>query len=191
MTWPASALAQARDSTLVMLDMQTRSVATLPRADAAGVMRTAARLLRAAAALSIPLIYTEHDEPSHGNLDPRLRDTLPSSAYRVRKKAFCAWNDDAFANALDIAGRRQIVISGLQAHVGVLQTAVRLLEHDYAVFVVEDGVGSHDPALKTNALQRLHAESVHVVSCESLLHEWFEDSEPTARDTLLTILHET
>ena len=191
MTRPASGLAQANDSTLVMLDMQTRAIAALPPENAASVMHAADRLLRAAEVLSIPVVYTEHVDPSLGNLDPRILDVLPPSAYRVRKKAYCAWNDDAFANALEVAGRPQIVISGLQTHVGVLQTAIRLLEHDYAVFVVEDGVNSHDPALKTNALQRLHAASVNVVSCESLLHEWFEDSEPTARDTLHTILHET
>ncbi len=191
MTRPASVLAQARESTLVMLDMQTRSVAALPRVDTADVMRSAARLLRAAATLSIPVICTEHEEPSLGSLDSSVREALPSSAYHVRKRAFCAWNDDAFANAIDIAGRRQIVLCGLQAHVGVLQTAIRLLEHDYAVFVVEDGISSHDLALKSNALLRLRAASVQVVSCESLLHEWFEDSDATARDMLPTILHET
>jgi len=57
--------------------------------------------------------------------------------------------------------------------------------------VVEDGVGSHAPALAANALQRMRASAVNVTSCESLLYEWLEGGDATAREKVLSILQET
>ena len=191
MTYPAAGLAQARNSTLVILDMQTRATATVGDEDCARVFRAASRALRTAELLSVPVIYTEHCAPPLGATDPRLVNVLPRSAYRVQKHTYCAWADDSFANAVEIAARSQIVICGLQAHIGVVQTAITMAEHGYPVFVVADGIGSHDPALAANALHRMRASAVNVISCESLLYEWLEGSDATTRDDVLAILQET
>jgi len=191
MTHPAAGLAQACDSTLVILDMQTRAAAALDDEDSTRLFRVVGTALRAAEILSVPVIYTEHCSPPLGATDPRVLNALPGSAYCVQKNVHCAWADDGFANAVEIAARRQVMICGLQAHTGVLQTAVRMAEHDYQVFVVEDGVGSHAPALAANALQRMRASAVNVTSCESLLYEWLEGGDATAREKVLSILQET
>lgn len=191
MTQPASGLARAQDSTLVVLDMQTRAAAALRHADFAGVCRSVVRAVRAADILSVPIIYSEHDAASAGVTDPRIANVLPQSAFRVRKGTHCAWSDDGFANAVEIAARRQIVICGLQAHIGVMQTAIGMSGGDYQVFVVVDATGSHDPALAANAIERMRASGVTVTNCESLLYEWLEGGDATSREQLLSVLLET
>lgn len=191
MTQQAKGLARAHDSTLVVLDMQTRAAAALQPPAFARVCETTARILRAAEVLAVPVIYTEHGAPSLGVTDPRIVNALPGSAYRVIKSMYCAWADDGFCNAVEIAARKQIILCGLQAHVGIVQTAIALAENNYRVFVVADGIGSHDPALTANAVERMRANTVTITSCESLLYEWTEGSDATSREHILSILHET
>ena len=190
MTQRANGLARAHDSTLVVLDMQTRAAAAMQRSDFAHVCAAAAKIVRAAEHLSVPIIYTEHRAPSLGVTDPRIANVLPQSAYRVTKSAYCAWFDDGFCNAVEIAARRQIVLCGLQAHIGIVQTAIAMAENDYQVFVVAEGIGSHDPALVTDATERMRANAVTVTSCESLLYEWLEGGDAASRDHVLSILQE-
>ena len=191
MTQTAPALARAPDCTLVVLDVQTRATAAVPPADADSVCHAIAMTLRAAQALALPVIYTEHTDPPLGAIDARIASALPESAFAVRKTTYCAWADDPFANAVEIAARRQIVICGLQTHVGVLQTAVAMAACDYRVFVPEDAVCSHDAALTRNALHRLRADRVAVTNCESLLYEWLAESEHAVRQQVLSILQES
>jgi nicotinamidase-related amidase len=191
MTQPAAGLAYVQDSTLIIVDMQTRAAGALQHSELAGVYRAITRTVRAAEILAVPIIYTEHCDPTLGTLDPRILNVLPESAFRVQKSTLCAWSDDGFANAVEIAARRQVVICGLQAHTGVVQTAVAMAEQDYRVFVVEDGTCSHDAALAANAIERMRASAVTVTSCESLLYEWLEGGDTASREHVLSILQET
>ena len=54
MTQPATGLASAHDSTLIILDMQTRTAATLRPCDFASVSQTVVQTLRAAEILAVP-----------------------------------------------------------------------------------------------------------------------------------------
>jgi len=191
MTRRTEGLACAADSTLVVLDMQTRVAATLERAEFDRVCGAAARILRAAEILAVPVIHTEHCEPSLGATDPRIVNVLPQSAYRVTKNAYCAWVDDEFCNAVEITARRQVILCGLQAHIGIVQTAIALAENDYRVFAIADAIGSHDPELTLNAVERMRANAITVTSCESLLYEWLETGKVESREQVLSILRET
>lgn len=191
MTQPTTGLAHAQHSTLIILDMQARATAALPQAEVAMVCEHIATTLRIAEVAEVPVICTEHCSPSLGPLDPRVAATLPGSTFHVRKHSYCAWDDDEFANAVEIAGRRQIVICGVQAHIGVLQTAVAMAGQGYAVFVAGDGTCSHHATLAANAARRLVANAVTVASCESLLYEWLAGIEEAARTRALALLQQT
>ncbi|MDH3712337.1 MAG: isochorismatase family protein [Gammaproteobacteria bacterium] len=191
MTQPAVGLVQAQDSTLVILDMQTQAAAALQSSDFARVCRTVVTTVRAAEILSVPIIYSEHYAPAAGVTDPRVKQVLPESAFRVQKSTHCAWSDDGFANAVEIAARRQVVICGLQAHIGVMQTAIGMAGEDYQVFVVADGTSSHDPTLAAIAIERMRASAVTITSCESLLYEWLEGGDPASREHILSVLQES
>ena len=56
----------------------------------------------------------------------------------VEKSVFCAVRADGF----NLAGRNQVLLCGIEAHVCVTQTALDLLDRGVAVQVVTDAVGS-------------------------------------------------
>ena len=69
-----------------------------------------------------------------------------------------------------------MVLVGMEAHICVLQTAQDLLASGAEVFVVEDAICSRRLENYQNALDRLRACRINVVSAESVVFEWLGDS---------------
>ena len=64
------------------------------------------------------------------------------------------------------------MLTGTEAHVCVLQTALGLRALGKEVFVVAEAVGSRRATDKDLALARLRQEGCRIVSCEMVAFEW-------------------
>jgi len=73
--------------------------------------------------------------------------------------------------------RRQVILTGMEAHICVLQTALALLAQGFQVFVVEDAVCSRSQQNQDNAMQRLRQAGVIITNAESVLFEWLADAK--------------
>ena len=67
---------------------------------------------------------------------------------------------------------RKIVVCGIESHVCVLQTVLQLAAAGKQVFVVEEAVGSRDPAHKALALERMRQHGIQIVCREMVAFEW-------------------
>ncbi|HPA81339.1 MAG TPA: isochorismatase family protein, partial [Thermoanaerobaculales bacterium] len=76
--------------------------------------------------------------------------------------------------ALKATGRRQALVTGIEAHVCVLQTALDLAAAGFQVHVPHDAVSSRRPADKQWALDRMACAGVTITSTESALFELLE-----------------
>ena len=72
--------------------------------------------------------------------------------------------------------RRQIVLTGTETHVCVLQTALDLLSLGKEVFVVAEAVGSRRLTDKELGLARLRQEGCRIVSWEMVAFEWLRQA---------------
>jgi nicotinamidase-related amidase len=162
-------LARAADSTLVIIDIQERLAAAMRPDALAGVVRSARILMEAASRLGIPLILTEQYPKGLGTTVAGVLEELPAGAQRLEKTCFSA-------AALETAGRPQVILVGMEAHVCVLQSALELRAAGRQVFVVEDGCCSRDPRNHANAMQRMRAAGVVVANTESVAFEWLKDA---------------
>jgi nicotinamidase-related amidase len=169
-------LCQAAAGQLLLVDLQTRLSAAMPAGERGAAARAAAILLQAAAALAVPVLYSEQYPKGLGPTDAEVAARLPARARRFEKTGFSCRAAPGFSRALKAAGRGQVVLLGQEAHVCVLQTAFDLQEAGYAVFVVEEGVCSRDPAHKRNALERMARAGIAVTNVESVLFEWLADA---------------
>ena len=77
---------------------------------------------------------------------------------------------------LKATGAKQAILCGIEAHICVLQTALRLLEEGYEVFVVEDATASRKPENHRAGLERIRQNGGQVVVVESVLFEWLKKS---------------
>lgn len=169
-------LLDRRQSLLVIVDLQTRLLAAMQPLAVAPMLDNTEKLLRAAALLHVPVLVTEQYPKGLGASDERVTAALPVQARRFEKTAFSACGCDGFKQALAASGCRQIVLTGQETHVCVLQTAFDLMRLGFQVCVVEDAVCSRSELHKANALRRMRKAGIGIVCYESVLFEWLRDA---------------
>jgi nicotinamidase-related amidase len=156
----------ARDrAALVVVDVQEgfRSYDTF-----AEVARQCGRLVEGAGILGIPVIATEQYPKGLKHTAPEVG--LPEDVMRVEKSVFSAVRAEGF----DLAGRDQVLICGIEAHVCVAQTALDLLEQGLTVQVVADAVGSRHAQDREVGLHRLDRAGATLTTVEAALLELCE-----------------
>lgn len=156
---------------LVVIDVQERLMPVVYEREA--VEANVARLARGCSVLRIPSIVTEQYVKGLGTTVERVRLALEETdAYRpIEKLCFSAFGADAFSAQLAALERKQVLLTGVEAHVCVYQTALGLLGAGYAVSLVSDAVSSRTPQNKEVAIRRLMAEGVRLTSTEMALFE--------------------
>ena len=126
-------------------------------------------LLEAWRSLGLPVVATEQYPRGLGSTLPELAGLLASPA--LEKTSFSCARDTAFMSTLQGHRPRQVVLTGIEAHVCVTQTALDLAEAGYQVHVPHDAVNSRRPADRSWSLHRLARSGVVVTSTESALFE--------------------
>ena len=91
---------------------------------------------------------------------------------RSPKMEFSCRANSGLAAAIEGRGRTQIVISGIEAHVCVLQTALDLLGMERSIYVVADAVASRNPWSRDIALRRMGDAGATIVTTEMVAFEW-------------------
>lgn len=158
----------APDAALVVIDFQERLLPQIPRA--AEILPIAAKLIQFARELSLPILWTEQYRKGLGDTVPEIRAAL--QGYQpIEKLAFGCLGDAAFNKALLNAHRRQLILTGVEAHVCVMQTALRAREQGYEVFVVRDATASRHDAQCAAGLDRMARAGVELVTAEMAMFE--------------------
>jgi hypothetical protein len=98
-------------------------------------------LLESAIELAIPVIFTEQYVKGLGPTLAVLKErTTPAPC--LEKLTFSCCGNEAFIKQLKDSGRTQIIVTGMETHVCVLQTVIDLLDAGFNVHVVKDAVMS-------------------------------------------------
>lgn len=158
------------DSLLVVVDVQERLVPAVPAA--ARVIERVRLLLEAARLLQVPVIATEQYPKGLGPTVETVRAALPPGTAPVEKADFSCMPVPEFASRIMTLGREQIVVTGLEAHVCVGQTALDLVGAGKRVFVPADAVASRRDEDAAVALRRLERAGVTVTTAEAVVFEW-------------------
>ncbi len=146
----------------------------MPNSDRERVLRNTALLLQAATVLMVPIQVSEQYPKGLGPTEAALTRHLPAGIPRIEKTCFALYDADGFVR--DSVAATQYVLTGMEAHVCILQTALQLHTQGHTVFVVEDAVCARQPANTVNALARLRQAGVIVTNTESVIFEWLRDA---------------
>jgi len=128
------------------------------------------RMIKGAKILGLPILWTEQYPQGLGPTDPDIAQLMTDLRPLV-KDTFSCCDDDNFVDALKQLNRRQLLLTGIETHVCIYQTASQLLEQDYQVEVVYDAVSSRTAQNKQLGLERMRAKGAGVVSTEMCLFE--------------------
>ncbi len=162
-------LIQPDNSCLLVVDIQERLAPAI--ADNESLLHNACWLTDIANRMHIPVLASEQYPEGLGKTLEPLRDRIPREQ-TFAKLAFACSDDPACFEALQALRSEQVIIIGMEAHVCVLQTAMRLHQQGREVFVVRDCIGSRKADDKTAALERLSNNGIEVVTREMVAFEW-------------------
>jgi isochorismate hydrolase len=107
---------------LVIIEVQTALVRAMDPEVMGNVLRNLQVLISFARELGIPMMATEQYPKGLGQTVPEIKQAW-GPVVPLEKMAFSCCRVEAFNEKLQQLGRRQILLTGMEAHVCVLQTA--------------------------------------------------------------------
>ena len=125
---------------LVVIDVQEKLCKAMESSILSKLTGNIAILMETAETLAIPMLATEQYTRGLGETVPELKERLPAPA--LEKMSFSCCGDLTFLDSLADLQRPQVIITGMETHVCVLQTVLELLDKGYIVHIVRDAVMS-------------------------------------------------
>lgn len=164
---------QAADTALLVVDYQERLCQAMPRKALDRHVANATHLLTLAARLEIPVLATEQYPQGLGPTIEPIRSLLPADPHP--KTMFSALRDPATAHALRETGRRTIVLTGMETHICVFQTARDLIASGWTVQVPADAVVSRAKQNWRLGLDLLRQAGAVITNTEAVLFDLLKE----------------
>lgn len=162
-------LLDATQSQLLVIDIQERLLPVMNEPEP--MIANSSRLMAGARLADVPVTVSEQYPRGLGPTIPEIAENASAEEILAKVHFSCA-GDAGLSKRLNVAGRKQLVLCGIEAHVCVLQSALGFLAQGYDVFVVADAITSRVPESVRLAEARLRAAGVCLVNVEMVLFEW-------------------
>ena len=156
-------------SLLLVVDIQERLAPAI--FDSERVTANSVRLLEGARRLGVPAFVSEQYVRGLGPSVAAIRDAAAEATFFEKTHFSCA-AEPGVVDRLRAAQRPQVILTGTETHVCVLQTALGLQAAGFQAFLVADAASSRTPENRAAAIDRLRAAGVGIVTTEMVLFEW-------------------
>ncbi|CAB4023423.1 isochorismatase domain-containing 2-like [Paramuricea clavata] len=130
------------------------------------VIQVAKRMVETAKIMDIPMIATEQYPKGLGKTVNEI-DMTGITAYP--KTVFSMLIPEVEEKLKELSDVKSIVLFGIEAHVCVQQTALDLLERNYDVHIVADGVSARSMTDRMFSFERLRQSGAFITTSESVL----------------------
>lgn len=159
---------QADKCVCVVVDVQEKLSAIMQERET--LCLNLQKLVRGMQILKVPIVWVEHVPEKMGPTIQAVRD-LMADMKPITKSSFSCCLEKSFLMKLTDLGRTQVLLSGIEAHVCIYQTAADLVRLNYEVEVVADAVSSRTQANRTTGLDRMRTAGAGITSVETVLFE--------------------
>ncbi|HEY5920993.1 MAG TPA: isochorismatase family protein [Kofleriaceae bacterium] len=133
---------------LLVVDIQDKLAAAMPADILAKTVRNTAVLIETARRMWLPIVVSQQYPKGLGTTLPAIEEALRDAPtlHRFDKVEFSAADTPDFTALAPKLGRDQWVVTGMEAHVCVYQSARGLVERGYQVHVAADAIASRTKA---------------------------------------------
>lgn len=159
---------------LLVIDVQAKLAPAMPSKVYARMRATTAMLVEAARLLDIPVVTTEQYPQGIGHTVPELATACASGV--IEKTSFGCCGEPAFMSAIEQLNRRQVMVTGMEAHVCVYQTVLGLLGAGYHVHLVRDAICSRNKQDFLAGVSNAARAGALAITAEMALFQLLEDS---------------
>jgi nicotinamidase-related amidase len=147
-------LVDPANAVLVVIDVQEKLCAAMDQPVLSRLTSNIGILLESALELAIPVVFTEQYVKGLGATLGELKQRVPAASC-FEKMTFSCCGNAAFVDQLKQSGRKQIIVTGMETHVCVLQTVIDLLDEEFDVHLVKDAVMSRSPDNRETAIESM------------------------------------
>jgi nicotinamidase-related amidase len=172
---------------LVVVDVQERLFNAMDVERRDDMVTNVKILVSAARRLDVPVLVTEQYPKGLGRTLPELR-TLLGDAPPFEKTAFSCAGAAGFVDRLRALGADHVILTGIEAHVCVLITALDLLTHGLRVSVVADAVCSRRAANLEIGLGQARQAGAVVTATETVVFQLLGSADSDAFRELSKLL---
>jgi nicotinamidase-related amidase len=128
------------NAVLLVIDVQEKLCRAMDEKVLEKLTGNIAILQETARELGIPMVATEQYVKGIGETIRALKEKLTEPA--LEKMTFSCCGETPFPERLKALGKKQVIVTGMEAHVCVLQTVIELIDAGYHVHLVKDAVMS-------------------------------------------------
>jgi len=161
----------SQEVALVILDIQEKLAAVMKYKE--HVIDNCLHLIELARMLQIPIILTEQYPKGLGTTLPEIQEVLSDYA-PFEKTGFDCCREDGFLSLMASKGRKKILLTGMETHVCVLQTALGLMKEGYEVQVVRDAVCSRTKKNFKTGIEFMRNAGAVITGTETVLFQLLE-----------------
>ena len=129
------------ETILIVIDVQEVLMKQMSQEIRNNVIRNIKTLLAFAKEMAIPILITEQYPKGLGKTVPEIKMEL-KSILPIEKVSFSCYGMKMFKDKLNQLARKQAILTGIETHVCVLQTANDLIQKGYTVHAVADAICS-------------------------------------------------
>ncbi len=155
-----------KNTFLLVIDMQEPFSKVIKEFDS--IVSSITLLAKTSKLLSMPVVGTEQAPEKLGRTVREVDELLD---VKMEKASFDAFKDRRIKERLLGLGRKKVLLTGIETHICILQTALSAVAHGLEVHLVSDATGSTFPEDKEATLARLLQEGIYVTTSESVAYE--------------------
>ncbi len=183
-------LMNAHDTALLIIDVQEKLMPMILDKDL--IEWNIGRLIRGAQALGVATFVTEqYPQGLGGTIAPILNALSDIGPNEIpSKKMFSCRECAALIEHLHSQGIRKLLLTGIETHVCVAQSAFDLLANGFSVYFAVDAIGSRERLDHDTAIRRLEGAGATPTTTEAALFEWCERAGTDAFKVISALIRE-
>ena len=158
---------------LIVIDMQEKIAKHIDEIEK--VRKNIEKMIKAFEIFDLPIIYTKQI---------KLGEALYGKEF-IEKSTFSCWKEKKFVDRIEKLGIKRVILTGIETHICVIQTAIDMKKAGYDVEVAVDCTGSRDKMQAEIGIERLKQEGIKLASSEMIIYRLMKSAEhPKFREML-------
>ncbi len=168
------AILTKQNTVLVVVDVQEKLLPYV--ADKEKVTENLRMLIKFAYIMNMPIILTEHYPKGLGRTVPEIKEVLKD--YKpIEKVIFSCFGSEEFKSRLKELGVKRLMLSGIESHICIEQTALDALGAGYEVHVIADAISSRTPRNLEIGIEKTRQFGAVISSTEMAMYEIMERAD--------------
>ena len=173
------------DTLVLVIDFQVRLMPAIHNHEE--LERKTEAFIKGCRILDIPILTMQQYTKGLGETSPVLKEALGEFEY-IEKITFSCCGNSEFTVKLHESGRKNIVVTGIEAHICVQQTVLDLLANGYNVYVIADCIGSRSETDRVYAENRMKQAGAVITTMESVLFEFLVRADHPKRKEISNLV---